>query len=54
MTGEDVRTVVEQIRPQDELDRLCQPCGGGERQRQLHLGILVRAMVMAAGPPGGA
>jgi hypothetical protein len=25
-----------------------------ERQRQLHLGMLVRAMVMAAGTPGGA
>jgi putative transposase len=54
MTGEDVRTVFEQILPQDELDRLCQQCGVVERQRKLNLGMLVRAMVIAAGTPGGA
>src|SRR5215471_8952565 len=54
MTGDDVRTVCEQILPQDEMDHLCQQCGVVERQRQLNLGILVRAMVIAAGTPGGA
>ena len=54
MTGDDVRTVFEQMLPQDEIDRLCQQCGVIERQRQLNLGMLVRAMVIAAGTPGGA
>jgi putative transposase len=54
MTGDDVRTVFEQMLPQDEIDRLCQQCGVSERQRKLNLGMLVRAMVMAAGTPGGA
>ena len=36
------------------MDRLCQECGVLERQRKLHLGMLVRALVMSAGPPGGA
>jgi hypothetical protein len=54
MTGDDVRTVVEQMLPQDEIDRLCQQCGVIARQRKLDLGMLVRAMVMSAGTPGGA
>jgi hypothetical protein len=54
MTGDEVRTVFEQMLPQEEIDRLCQPCGVMERQRKLHLGMLVRAMVISAGTPGGA
>src|SRR5215207_7921039 len=54
MTGDDMRRVFEQILPQDEMDRLCQQCGVIERQRKLHLGMLVRAMVISAGTPGGA
>src|SRR5262245_65868406 len=54
MTGDDVRTVLEQRLPQDAIDRLCQQCGVIERQRQLNLGMRVRAMVIAAGTPGGA
>jgi putative transposase len=54
MTGDDVRTVFEQMLPQDEIDRLCQQCGVIARQRKLDLGMLVRAMVISAGTPGGA
>jgi hypothetical protein len=54
MTGDDVRTVFEQLLPQEEMDRLCQQWGVIERQRKLNLGMLVRAMVIAAGTPGGA
>src|SRR5215475_10779183 len=54
MTGDDVCSVFEQMLPQDEIDRLCQQCGVIERQRKLHLGMLVRAMVISAGTPGGA
>jgi hypothetical protein len=54
MTGEEVRQVFATMLPQDEVDRLCQPCGVIERQRQLDLGRLVRARVMSAGTPGGA
>ena len=54
MTGEDVRQVFETMLPQDEVDRLCQPCGVIERQRKLDLGMLVRAMVISAWTPGGA
>jgi len=54
MTGEDVRQVFEAILPHQELERLCAEFGVIERQRKLHLGILVRAMVIAAGTPGGA
>ena len=42
------------ILPQEEIDRLCQECGVIERQRKLNLGMLVRAMVISAGTPGGA
>jgi hypothetical protein len=54
MTGDEVRPVFEQVLPQDEMDRLCQQYGVLERQRKLNLGMLVRAMVIAAGTPGGA
>jgi DDE family transposase len=54
MTGEDVRQVFEAILPQGEIDRLCVQFGVIERQRKLHLGLLVRAMVISAGTPGGA
>jgi hypothetical protein len=40
--------------PRDEIDRLCAPCGVIERPRKLHLGMLVRALVISAGTPGGA
>ena len=49
MTGEDVRQVFETILPQQDIERLCAQCRVIERQRQLHLGMLVRAMVIAAG-----
>jgi hypothetical protein len=54
MTGDEVRQVFEAMLPQVEIDRLCEECGVIERQRQLHLGTLVRALVISAGPPGGA
>jgi hypothetical protein len=54
MTGDEVRQVFEAILPQEEIDRLCQELGVIERQRKLNLGMLVRAMVISAGTPGGA
>jgi hypothetical protein len=54
MTGDEVRQVFEARLPQAEIDRLCEPFGVIERQRKMHLGMLVRAMVIAAGTPGGA
>jgi hypothetical protein len=54
MTGDEVRQVFEAILPQEEIDRLCEPCGVIERQRKMNLGMFVRAMVIAAGTPGGA
>jgi hypothetical protein len=54
MTGAAVRQVFEAMWPQEEIDRLCQACGVIERQRKLNLGMLVRAMVISAGTPGGA
>jgi putative transposase len=54
MMGEDVRHVFEAILPQEEIDRLCMAFGVIERQRKLDLGMLVRAMVISAGTPGGA
>ena len=38
----------------EAMERLCQPFGVIERQRKLHLGLFVRAMVISAGTPGGA
>jgi Transposase DDE domain len=54
MTGDEVRPVFEAMLPQVEIDRLCEACAVIERQRKLHLGTLVRAMVISAGTPGGA
>jgi hypothetical protein len=54
MTGDEVRHVVEAMVPQGELDCRCAPCGVIERQRQLKLGMFVRARVLSAGTPGGA
>ena len=54
MTGEDVQQVFEAILPQQEIERLCAQFGVIERQRKLHLGMLVRAMIISAGTPGGA
>ncbi|RPJ26891.1 MAG: IS4 family transposase [Planctomycetaceae bacterium] len=54
MTGDEVRQVFEAMLPQEDIDRLCQQCGVIARQRKLHLGMLVRAMVISAGTPGGA
>lgn len=45
-TGEDVQQVFEAIVPQQDIARLC---GMIEPQRKLHLGMLVRAMIIAAG-----
>jgi len=53
MTGDEVRQVFEAMLPQEEIDRLCQEFGVIERQRKLNLGMLVRAMVISAGTPGG-
>jgi len=54
MTGDEVRQVFEAMLPQEEIDRLCEPFGVIKRQRKMHLGMLVRAMVISAGTPGGA
>jgi putative transposase len=54
MTGDEVRQVFEALWPQEEIDGLCQQFGVIERQRKLHLGMFVRAMVLSAGTPGGA
>lgn len=54
MTGDEVRAVFEQMLPQEEMNRLCQQWGVIERQRKLNLVMLVRAMVISAGTPGGA
>jgi hypothetical protein len=54
MTGDEVREVFEAMLPQQEIDRLCKQFGVIERQRKLHLGMFVRALVISAGTPGGA
>jgi hypothetical protein len=54
MTGDEVRHVLEARWPQAEIERLCAPFEVIERQRKLPLGMVVRAMVIAAGTPGGA
>src|SRR5918992_4442090 len=54
MTGDEVRQVFEAMLPQETIDRLCQEFGVIERQRQLNLGMFMRAMVISAGTPGGA
>jgi hypothetical protein len=53
MTGEDVHQVFEAILPQREIERLCAQCGVIERQRKLHSGMLVRAMIISAGTQAG-
>jgi hypothetical protein len=54
MTGDDVREVFEAIWPQEAIDRLCMDGAVMARQRKMHRGRLVRALVIAAGTPGGA
>jgi hypothetical protein len=54
MTGDEVREVFEAMWPQEEIDHLCEPFGVIARQRQLNLGMFVRALVISAGTPGGA
>jgi len=54
MTGDEVREVFQAMLPQVEIDRLCQELGVVQRQRKRNLGMLVRAMVISAGTPGGA
>jgi hypothetical protein len=54
MTGEDVRQVLEAMLPQQDIDQRCAQFGVIARQRKLHLGMLVRAMLISAGTPGGA
>jgi hypothetical protein len=54
MTGDEVRQVFEAMLPPEEIDRLGEPFGVLERERKLHLGRLVRALVISAGTPGGA
>jgi len=54
MTGDEVREVVEAMLPPEEIDHCCEPFGVIARQRQLNLGMFVRAMVISAGTPGGA
>jgi hypothetical protein len=48
MMGEDVRQVFEVFLPQQEIERLCAQFGVIERQRKLHLGMLVRANLLMA------
>jgi hypothetical protein len=54
MTGHEVRQVFEAMLPQEAIDLLCEQFGVIARQRQLNLGMFVRAMVISAGTPGGA
>ena len=54
MTGDEVRQVFEALLSQDEMDRLCATFGVIERERKLHLGMFVPALVISAGTPGGA
>jgi hypothetical protein len=53
-TGADAQHVGEEPRPQGAIDRRCGPCGVLARPRPRHLGMVVRALVIAAGTPGGA
>jgi len=54
MTGDDVREVFGAIVSQEGIDRLCVDRDVIARQRMMNLGILVRAIVVPAGTPGGA
>ena len=51
MTDADVPQVSEGILPQQEIERVGVPCGVIERQGKLHLGMLMRGMVIAAETP---
>jgi len=53
MTGTEVRAGFEELWPPGEMNRLCRPRGVIERQRTLHLAMLVRALVISVGTPGG-
>jgi hypothetical protein len=52
--GEDVREVFETILPPPDIERWCVQWGVMARPRKLPLGRVVRALVLAAGTPGGA
>jgi hypothetical protein len=54
MTGDEVRQVFEAMLPRQEIDQRCKQVGVIERERKLHLGMFVRALVISAGTPGGA
>jgi hypothetical protein len=54
MTGDEAREVFEAMLPQEEIERLCKEFGVVQRQRKRNLGMLVRAMGISAGTPGGA
>jgi hypothetical protein len=54
MAGEEVRQGCEASWPQEAIDRLCQACGGVPRERTRNLRLVVRALVISAGPPSGA
>ena len=54
MTGDEVRDVCEAILPPEAREPLCQQVGVIERARTLPLGMVVPAMVISAGTPGGA
>ena len=51
-TGDEVRQVCEAILLQQEIDRFYKQFGVIERRRKLHLGMSMRAVVIAAGTPG--
>jgi hypothetical protein len=52
MTGVDVPQVFEAILLQQEIERVGMQCEVIGRQRRLHLGMLMRVMVIAAETPG--
>jgi hypothetical protein len=54
MTGDDVREIFEALLPQEAIDRRCMDGDVIARPRKMTLGMWVRAMVIAAGTPGGA
>lgn len=54
MTGEDARHVFEATLPKRDIERLCQQHCVIACQRRLNVRMLVRAMIISAGTPGGA
>jgi hypothetical protein len=54
LTGDDVRSVFEPLRPQDAMGHLGQQGEVRGRQRPWALELWVRAMALPAGTPGGA